>query len=181
MTQQSCLILGIACVLAATGAVLACSSDDDDGEADTAGSAGTIGQGSGNGGQSHGGSESGSGGAQSGSGGTQSGSGGINSGVGGYDNGSGGVSTCDNADTNTAAFVEANQTCSTAADCVEVSAGCYSQQQDCCVVYLNRDYDQSAWSALTDQLDSCQGPCGCCAAIPAPPGCSAGRCGPDRG
>jgi hypothetical protein len=172
MSHPNLLGLQNACVVALTAAAFACGKGGDD-DGSTAGSAGIARAASGNAGQSNAGAGNG--------GGALSASDGSTNGLGGYDNSDGAAITCDNADAVATSFVEANQACSTAADCVEADAGCYSQQQDCCVVYLNRDYDQAAWSALMSQLGSCNEGCGCCAAIPAPPGCSAGQCGPNRG
>jgi hypothetical protein len=168
-------------------AVIACGGDEGDDAGSTVAGAGAEGQVSAVGGQPSGGAPSGgapSGGAPSGgapSGGAPAaGSGGESTGGVSTTGGSTGL-TCENVQAEAAVFVASNKTCTSGQDCVQVSAGCYADQEDCCVVYLSRDYDQAAWALLLEQLDSCLGPCACCAAIPAPPGCTAGRCGPDRG
>ena len=88
---------------------------------------------------------------------------------------------CSSARAAAMAFVEANKTCTLDADCTQVAAPCYSMTEDCCVVYMKTGYDTSAWSAIYGAVTSCAGGgCGCCASIPAPPGCLMGRCGPRR-
>lgn len=79
------------------------------------------------------------------------------------------------------AFVEANKDCTLDSDCAQVAAPCYSMTEDCCVIYMKTGYDTASWTAIYDAVTSCAGSaCGCCAAIPAPPGCIMGRCGPRR-
>jgi hypothetical protein len=91
------------------------------------------------------------------------------------------ASTCEGIEAQATAFLNANKTCSTAADCMQVAAGCYTMQEDCCVVYMNTSHDTARWSEYLDALGTCAGgACGCCAAIPAPPDCIDGRCLPAR-
>jgi hypothetical protein len=93
--------------------------------------------------------------------------------------GAAGASSCTTIDADVKAFIAANKSCTTAADCVMVSADCWPQQEDCCVIYLNASHDPAAWSALMTTYKACMdaGSCGCCAAIPHDPACNAGTCG----
>jgi len=87
--------------------------------------------------------------------------------------------TCSAEQGAVAAFIESNKTCSEDSDCAQVGAPCYQAHEDCCVVYMANDYDTTMWGTLITDLMTCVGPgCACCAAIPADPGCNAGRCGP---
>jgi hypothetical protein len=91
------------------------------------------------------------------------------------------ASSCEIITAQAADFLEANKGCSTAEDCVQVGAGCYPRQEDCCVVYMNTGFDAAAWDDYLDALGECAGgACACCAAIPAPPDCIEGRCMPAR-
>lgn len=88
---------------------------------------------------------------------------------------------CTSARAAATAFVEANKDCALDTDCAQVAAPCYSATEDCCVVYLKTGYDTAAWTGIYDAVTACAGgACGCCASIPAPPGCIMGRCGPRR-
>ncbi len=88
---------------------------------------------------------------------------------------------CSAASAAATAFIAANKDCVSDTDCTQVVAPCYSMTEDCCVVYMKTGYDLTAWSSIYDAVTSCSGgACGCCAAIPAPPGCIMGHCGPRR-
>jgi hypothetical protein len=94
------------------------------------------------------------------------------------------ASSCDDATAALTAFIATNDDCTMDSDCVEVAASCYSMQEDCCVIYVKAGYDAAQWAALYGAVEACAvgsgGGCGCCAALPAPPGCIMGRCGPLR-
>jgi hypothetical protein len=94
----------------------------------------------------------------------------------------GGVERCEQQVKAAKDFVAANKACKQDSDCMQVNAGCFGEQEDCCVVYLDKKHDGAKWKTILDAIETCQqgpngGPCGCCAGLPHPAKCREGKCG----
>ncbi len=94
-----------------------------------------------------------------------------------------GAVSCEDATDEVDFFLNKNQPCDSDSDCVMLDASCWSETQDCCVLYINSTYDGDTWAFLYEQYQQACGvrECGCCAKVPFDPACVDGQCGPNQG